>query len=82
MIVQEHRQYKTKESEGFLIVNTISKEELIRELKEYKDKNPEQKLKCYIHPTRPAKKYLIPEYMMEVRITDQIDNTFMFWETL
>ena len=80
MITQEYRGIRINDSsKGFFIINTISKEDMMRELWEYKQQNPEQKLKYYINPTRPQKKYLTPEYSMEVRLVDKDDiDMFLF----
>ena len=65
MLVQKHREYEKDESEGCFVVGK-SEKEIFDDLKYYCDHNKEAAVYYYVHPVRPSKENLRPEFMMEI----------------
>lgn len=79
MIVQKHREYEKDIENGCFSVGK-NEEELFADLKTCCKNNKDKSIYYYIHPIRPNKENLRPEYMMEIAIIDQTSSLLMsFW---
>lgn len=76
MLVQKHREYQKDEKNGCFAVGK-SKEEIFNDLKEYCNNHKDKSVYYYMHPVRPSKETLRPEYMMEIELVDKDEFCLM-----
>lgn len=79
MLVQKHREYKKDKEHGCFAVGK-SREEIFNDLKIYCINHKDKSVYYYVHPIRPSKENLRPEYMMEIAIIN-VDGFYLmpFW---
>ena len=78
MLVQEHREFKKEPKDGCFAVGE-SKQEIFSDLKKYAKDYPNDCIYYSVHPVRPSRENLRPEYMME--ITHRNDGYIMvLWD--
>lgn len=79
MLMQKHREYEKDKEEGCFAVGK-SREEIFNDLKTYCNNHKEKSVYYYVHPIRPSKENLRPEYMMEIEVINGNRIYFMpFW---
>lgn len=80
MITQKHREFEKSEKNGCFIV-AKSEKEMLNDLNEFAKANQDKKIYYYIHPVRPSKDTLRPEYMMEVELKpkDEHPGLMLLW---
>lgn len=78
MLVQRHKGCEKDAKRGCFAVGK-SKEEIFTDLSNYAKEHPNDNVYFYVYPVRFNDENYMPEYMMEIELTNSDEKDFKLW---